>query len=130
MFIQDLPYIINWWLMFFVIGLINLPISWTIFRKFTGAGYGLSKSLGILLVSYLTFLLGTFHLAKFTYATVVAILLFILIINLYIFVKKKDEILSSIKNSWIFILIEETFFTFGLVFWSYVRGHQPDIRGL
>jgi uncharacterized membrane protein len=130
MFIQDLPYIGTWWFVFFTIGLINFPITWKVFRKFTGAGWGLSKILGVLLISYFTFLLSILHIAKFTNFTIYFILFLSIFFNIYLFIKKKKEIISDVKKNLTFILIQELLFLGGLLLWSYVRAHQPDIRGL
>lgn len=130
MFLLDLPYIIKWWSILFALGVIGFPLSWAIFKRFTDIGYTLSKGLSILIVSYLMFFLSIFHLAKFSTINLYLIIFLYGTINIYIFIKKNREIKSDIKKSFRFILISEFLFTIGLVLWSYVRAHQPDIRGL
>src|SRR3989304_2021566 len=130
MITEDLLYIFKWWVLIFVIGLINLPLTWILFKKFIGLGYAFAKSLGVLAISYLMFLLSIFHLAKFSGANLVFIVFIFIAVNTYLFLKKKEQILTDVKDAFGFMLTSEVLFTAGLIFWSYVRAHQPDIRGL
>lgn len=130
MFIYDLPNILKWWGYILILGVIFFPITWSIFKKFFGLGYALSKTFGIILLSYLTFLLATFHIAKFSRTNLFIYLFIFLLINIYIFYKYKNQIFSDLKKNVFRIIFSEILFAFGLFIWSFVRAHQPDIRGL
>ena len=130
MFINDFLYIIKWWSMFFAVGVIFLPLTWLIFKRFFGLGYALGKTLGVIILSYITFLLSIFSVAKFSLANLYLYILVSLGINLYILYKNKNEVIKDLKNNIPEIFIQELLFTSGLLLWSYVRAHQPEIRGL
>jgi len=127
---SDLLYISTWWLQIFIIGIIFFPLTWILFRKFFGLGYALGKTFGILTLSYITFLLSIFHLAKFSLTNLYIYVFIFLIINSFIFFKRRHELVKDIKNNWFRIIFQEILFVAGLLLWSYVRAHQPDIRGL
>jgi uncharacterized membrane protein len=127
---EDVVYILTWWLMFFVVGMVNFPLSFTIFQKFADRGYGLSKTLGFVITSYLVFFVGIFRLLPFTRVSIVAALVCLSLLNLYILNKNRKNIISFIKKNPRVLILQETLFAAGLVFWSYVRGHQPNIEGL
>ncbi len=56
---------LSWWLALELLGLLALPLSWRVFVRFPDRGYGLSKVLGLLVVSYLAWLLPSLHLLPF-----------------------------------------------------------------
>ncbi|TEU01766.1 hypothetical protein E3I18_02240, partial [Candidatus Woesebacteria bacterium] len=127
---QDLSYLAIWWLTFFVFGLVSLPVVFILFRNFTDSGYGFTKTIGSLAITYLAFIGAVLHLVPLTRICLFLWLLVFLGLNIVIFLKNKKRILNLItKNSKVLVL-QEILFTIGLMFWSTIRGFQPDIRGL
>lgn len=126
----DLSYIFIWWIFFFALGLLSFPLSFYLFRNFFDRGWGLSKTIGLLIISYIAFLGAIFNVIPFTQITLVLYLLIFAGINGSIFVQKKIEILRELKEHKKAILISEVLFAFGFLLWAYVRAHQPDINGL
>lgn len=127
---MDAAYLFIWWLLFFLIGLINLPLTIIFFKKAFDLGYGFSKFLCLLLISYLIFLSGIARLLPFTTPVTYLFLLLLIFINLIILSKNKKQFLSLIKKKWKRLVLQEIIFTACLIGWSIVRGYQPDIRGL
>lgn len=128
--LNSIFFISKWWFALFALGFLNLPITYVIFKKFLNFGYAFSKLIAILLSSYLLFLLSTAKIIPFDFYSILISLVPLFIINIYLFNKHKDEIKQKLQNFKFEIAIEEILFTFGLFFWAYVRGHQPDIEGL
>lgn len=126
----DLNYIAIWWFIFFLAGTINLPTIYIFFKKFTDLGYGFSKTLGFVTVTYIIFIFSTLKILPFTKSLIYLILLLFTIVNFYILHKNKKYFLTSVKKKFKIIIFQEIFFTLGLIFWSMVRGYQPDINGL
>jgi len=127
---QDIVFLVNWWLVISCFGVINIPLTWLIFNKFVGFGYGFSKTLGILLASFVVFILSTFHLIPFNLANTYFSLLVLSSANFYILYKFKEKIFRNLLKSWKVIVFQEILFGVGLVGWSLIRGYQPDINGL
>ena len=126
----DLLNVIRWWAYLFLIGAVNLPLTIFIFKKFADLGYGFSKVIGIVLISYISFIASTFHFLPFTKSSLLFVALLLLVANGIIFFRNKKTIVVSFRKNLRVILFQEILFTAGLVFWAYVRGHQPDINGL
>jgi uncharacterized membrane protein len=101
-----------------------------VFKKFTDCGYAFSKPLALLLVSYVAFVFGVAHVTPFTLTTLFIITILLALVNLHIYRRGKQKLLSDIKRNIRIIIFQELLFLIGLVFLSYVRAHQPDIRGL
>ena len=140
--IQDLPNVLYWWLTLFGLGILVFPLTKRLFSKFFDFGYPFAKILAILLVSYLVWLLASFKILPFFRETVGLVIILLALLNFLILIKNKKhkETRSTIvdrvygclfKDGLIKILIfEEILFFLALLFWSFVRAHEPSIHGL
>lgn len=126
----DPQFIFIWWFLLSLIGIVNIPLCWFFFKKFSDIGYGFAKTIGIVAISYIIFLASTLHILKFNGLSLYFIFGLLSCLNLSIFLKNKDELLTSIRKNFKVILFQEILFASGLLLWSYVRAHQPDINGL
>ncbi|MBM3205506.1 hypothetical protein FJZ41_01480 [Candidatus Shapirobacteria bacterium] len=128
--VQNLLLIISWWLPLFLLGLIFLPLIFFFFPKFFDRGYALAKILGILILSYLTWFLGSLKILPFEEKSLYFLCLFLIIIN-FLFLKIfKINFKKILKEKWRLFVLEEVLFLACLSFWSWVRGFQPGIHGL
>lgn len=129
MIYSDLIFVLKWWLEFFLIGIIFLPLTFYFFRNFLDLGYVFSKTIGVIVVSYFVFILGLVHILPFTQFTILSVLIVLTLLNFFIARFEKNFILQIKKNLKIFIL-EELIFISMLFLWSFIRAHMPDIHGL
>ncbi len=120
--------------MLFVIGIVFIPITLPIFSRFADRGYIFSKILGISLLTYIIFFLGTVKLLAFSRinSILVLIALFILFLCIDLFRKNKiyNKFFTIVKREWKIIFLEEIIFLSTLIFWSFIRAHQPDIHNI
>ncbi|MBI2036460.1 hypothetical protein HYT17_02430 [Candidatus Microgenomates bacterium] len=123
----DLIYIFSWWSVLFLIGIIFLPLTTKIFANFFDRGYIFSKILGMLIVSYAVFLLGTLKILPFTQITIITVITGITILCVKVTPWSRWNLL---KASWKIFLLEETLFLTALFFWAFIRGFEPSIHGL
>ncbi len=134
MYEQILP-IFQWWFILFFLGVTFFPLSYFLFPHFIDKGYGLSKTLALVLFTYFVFILGTSHFFTFNTSNLFFIL-FLIVIFLILILRKKFDFLkkngffSYIKNKWKFLLLEELLFLIIFIFWCFIRSHNPDINGL
>lgn len=122
--------ILSWWFIIFVLGFINFPLTWWFFRRFFDLGYVFSKILGILLLSYLVWLIGSLRILPFSTVTIWLVIILLTLINLLLAKKYKREFLRDLNRVKKIIIFEEILFFITLAFWSLIRGFQPDINGL
>src|SRR5690242_4922477 len=116
---NDFLFIIQWWSIFFVLGLLFLPISLLLFSSFFDKGYIFSKILGIAVISYTVFVLGTIKLFLFTLSTIYITLGIFLILNFFI-LKKINSSKKNVPKPWKIFFIEEVLFFVTLALWSYI----------
>src|SRR3989344_680639 len=129
MLLADYFSVVQWWGLFFVIGFIFLPIIFSIFPNFFDKGYIFAKTLGLVIISYIIFLISILHLLPFTRAgSLIVLALFAGIFILYNFLNK--NFLNILKKKWMIFLFEESLFLGALLFWSAIKSYQPDIHGL
>ena len=122
---MDIYYLFIWWLFFLVVGLINFPLTWFLFRKSFDLGYGFSKTIGLLIVSYLAFIGASAKVLPLSQAILFVILLLTGVLGAFL-AFKNESFLLTLKKSWKIILLQEIIFTLGLVLWTIVRSYAPD----
>ncbi|MDP4176830.1 MAG: DUF2298 domain-containing protein [Bacillota bacterium] len=131
--IHDFSLVIQFWLWILLLTMPFIPLTNYIFKNFFDKGYLFSKTIGIVISSFILWFLSSLKIAPFERVPI-----FVIIIILYagafvlLFKIKKINKLSEILNKKdlkIFIA-EEILFLIGICFWSYVRGFKPEINGL
>lgn len=123
----DFIFILQWWVVLFVLGLIFLPLTRLVLKNSPDSFYIFSKILGVALVSYAAFILGLLHILPFTLFSILGIVICFLLANAFII--KKNFSFSDFKITKI-IVFEEVLFFVGLCAWAYVRAHEPSIHSL
>lgn len=130
----DLLYLLQWYGMLLAVGLLFFPLTSKIFPQFPDRGYGLTKTLGLLLTTYIVFILSMTRIVQFNIVTIIltiavlsTILLFLSVNPLY---QTKKRFGVFLKNNLGLILFEEIIFFVALYFMTYVRAFSPDIHGL
>ena len=115
---------LQWYGMLLLLGVVFFGITRRFFSSFFDQGYAFSKTVGILLLSYSVFLLGSFHVAPFRYITLLICLSVAFVAGLFI------HRTHAKKLPWKILIFEEIFFLCALFLWTYVRGQEPSIHGL
>lgn len=123
--ITDFIFALRFWAVLFLIGILFLPLTTLLFKNFKDYFYIFSKAIGTAIISYLVFLLGVLHILPFSFFGVLSITIISGIANLILY--KKTKIKLKISK---IIVFEEIIFLAGVIFWSYIRAHEPDIHGL
>jgi len=119
---------LNWYVVLLGLGIIFYPITEKLFRKFSlDFGYPFAKILAILVLSYGTFTFGILKIIPFTRLSLFILLGLFLIANIIVWARKKP---SGIQSRLLLILGEELLFIVAFLFWVYVRGQEPSVRGL
>ncbi len=126
---SDFSYIFIWWLLYFVLSTIFLPITFSLFKSFVDRGYIFSRIIGLILSAYTVWILGNLRLLPFGKITIGIVLLVFTIINLWIFKNFKEKEGGKQLPLKLFLL-EEIIFFVAFAFWAYVRSFEPSIRGL
>ncbi len=122
-----------WWLIMEALGWLALPLAFRLFRGLPDRGYAFSKPLGLLLTSYLFWLLVTF---RFLANRAVAILFVLCVVGLlswwfYLAGRREGEegLGGFLRRQRRTILVSEVLFTLAFALWALVRAYNPEIAG-
>jgi len=143
--ISDIQLVFQWWSVLFLVGVAAFPLTKRLFSSWYDRGYFFSKAVGFALVSYIVFLLGTLHIAPFSPFTILVAMLTLFILGIVLsdrtykthwtnMAKGAVQFFSFAKSDLakliLCIALEEVVFFSALLFWSWVKAHEPAIRGL
>lgn len=121
---------ITWYGYLFIIGLIFYPLAAKLFSSFIDYGYPFAKTIGIIVGSYVLFVLGILHIIPFTQESILFMLVLTAII-FYTFLKKQIIVIKKMTARQMLLLIGEELLFFLAFFWLViVRGQEPSIHGL
>ncbi len=137
----ELFIVLRWWGTLFLIGAVAFPLTKKLFSGWFDRGYLFSKAVGMATVTWIVYVLARIHLVPFTEWSIYAaagIVFFIgLLANFQFSIfnfqsNSKDKFSKSERylRSIGIIALEELFFFAALLFWSWIKAHEPSIHGL
>jgi YYY domain-containing protein len=134
---SDLLSVGSWWLVVQALGLIVWPLAYRVFRWLPDRGYMLAKPLGLLLVSYILWLLASIGILQ---NNLVGIGLVVVIVSggsQWVYRRNRDRSPQSSPSdipltNWLrehLLLVVAYELVFGLAFigWAIFRAHNPDV---
>lgn len=129
---NEFGYVLIWWAVLLVLGLMLFPLSSVVFSSFADKGYLFSKALGVAVSSYAVWLLSWMKIVKMDALGCWGVVLGCELVVFFLFYKKARQSLTGFKQGDVlhWILIGETLFLFSLSFWTYLRGFNARIEGL
>ncbi|HOZ80991.1 MAG TPA: hypothetical protein PK370_02095, partial [Candidatus Woesebacteria bacterium] len=130
LFLADFKYIILWWLTAVFTSLFFLPATFKIFNKFYDKGYLFAKTFASFGITFIVLITGIFEIIPFTKAGLWWIFGLLTLVNLLLFkIGYFKDFFKTLSSHYRIFIFQETIYLIILIFWSYVRGHAPDIEG-
>lgn len=117
---------ISWWLLITFLGVITIPITYVLFPQLNDRGYSFSKPLGLLVVGYLSWLIGFLN---FSNLTIMAVMLTIAGLSVWIYLRHRSGLHEWVSNHLGLILIIELFFLLLYLLFLFFRMYNADILG-
>jgi YYY domain-containing protein len=116
-----------WALALLLLGLVAFPFGFLAFSSLRDRGYALSKTLGLLLLGYLAWLLPGLRLAPFTRWLILGVLLALAAVSAVVAWRQWGGMRQFLRARWRLIVASELlFWGFFLVFWL-IRWGNPDL---
>ncbi|MEI8200036.1 MAG: DUF2298 domain-containing protein [Eubacteriales bacterium] len=127
---DDQPRYLLWWAALLVFGIGAFPVTAWLFSAFRGKGYGFSKAIGILAVSFVLWTFSYLQLIGFTRFWIIFFLAVLFFVSWGIPKTRKAALsaLSSKSDIWE-ITLEESLFVLALLAWCFIKGLRPEING-
>jgi YYY domain-containing protein len=124
---STLAAVLFWWLALSLIGLLALPLTLMLCHNLPDRGYALSKSLGLLLVSYFVWLNSSLGGLDNTAVTAVIALVFLGGFSGWIISARQQQLRRFWQEQRGLILISEVVFGLVYLFFIYLRLLNPDL---
>ena len=117
----------TWLLAVYLLGLLAWPLAFVAMQRFRDRGYILSKTLGLLVVSWGVWLVASLRWLPFTRGAILLIMGLLALASAVIVWRQRDEMLAFLRARWRMLLgFEGMFMLFFLAFWLVRRGN-PDL---
>ena len=118
---------LRWLITVELIGLAAFPLAFYLLPRLADRGFTLSKPLGILLVSYLFWVLGLAHIPT-VQPIAIALVLLMAALSVYIAYRNFDDLRDFVKREWRTIVIAEAIFLVFFISWTLFRSYDPFIN--
>ena len=118
---------LRWLITVELIGLAAFPLAFCLLPRLADRGFTLSKPLGILLVSYLFWVLGLAHIPT-VQPIAIALVLLLAALSAYIAYRNLDDLRDFITREWRTLVIAEAIFLVFFISWTLFRSYDPFIN--
>lgn len=124
--------VLGWYLAVTLIGALAWPLAFRLLPGLPDRGYTLSRALGLLLVGYVFWLLGTLGLLHNSVGSILFAGLIVAGVAIWVYRTGRTEAANLTDwlrgHSW-FVVIAESLYVIAFIFWVIVRAYNPDISG-
>jgi len=122
-----LYYIFLWILSVYAIGLIFFPFAFLLLKRLPDRGASLSKIFGLLVFTYILWILGYSQVVPLVQITIILVMLIFAVLAVIALRAQRFEIVSFVKAEWLHLLISEIVFLVVFFTWILVVSQVPDI---
>ncbi len=118
---------LRWLIAVEIIGLAAFPLAFYLLPRLADRGFTFSKPLGILLVSYLFWVLGLAHIPTIQ-PIAIALVLLMAAAAAYIAYRNLDDLREFVRREWRMLVIAEAVFIVFFIGWALFRSYDPFIN--
>ncbi|MBI5351288.1 MAG: helix-hairpin-helix domain-containing protein [Chloroflexi bacterium] len=116
-----------WYLLLFLLGLIVFPIVYNIFSWLPDRGYPLMRMAGLLVITWLVWMLGSFKVLQFTQLTIWLCIGLVLLLNAVLAYRQREALAKYFSSNWKHILGVEAIFLALFLLSLSIRLGNPDL---
>ncbi len=116
-----------WWLLIEMLGLAAFPLAYLALPGLYDRGWGLSKTLGILLLGYITWLPVSMNLVPYGRAVALGAMILLVGASAIAFWWRRNKIVAFVRERYRAILIVEAVTLAAFVFFILIRVGDPDL---
>ena len=118
---------IFWWLALELMGLLALPLAWVVFERFPDRGYGLAKVVGLLMVSYMAWLLPSLRLVPFGPVSILFGLATTAFLGMVVLRTRGRALWNFYRTHPSMVLAHEVVFILAFALFWLIRVRNPDL---
>ena len=125
---NEIVVVLIWLLVIELIGLLSLPITSYLCKSLPDKGYSISKPMGVLLLTYFTWLPVSLHLIRFGQVSIIAAHMILLLFSILVVRKKKQDM--DFSDMRIYIAKTELVFIIAFSAMAFILSYKPDILAM
>ena len=116
-----------WWAAASLLGLVVWPILWRLTPHLADRGFGLSRTLGVLMVAYASWLLASLKIAPFGRTSLLAVAAALALASALLLRSHGAGFRRYLRTSWPALMASEAAFTVGFLVCLWMRLVNPDL---
>ena len=122
-------YLLGWWLWMTLAGAAALPIGWRLLGGLPDRGYTLARALGLMLLTVLHWLLGSYGFLDNSRGSLMLCWLFLLAAGGFFCWRQPGgfDLRQWWRENRSLVVVSELLFALLFVVWAIYRAHQPDL---
>jgi YYY domain-containing protein len=124
-----LTQVLVWWLVMLVLGWLALPTAMRIFRWLPDRGYSFARALGLLLVSFVTWIGASTGLLRNDLGGILFSILLLAGLSAWFYYRGRGTLLPDLRQflreKWKLVLTVEVLFALALLGWALLRAYAP-----
>ena len=127
---SDLPNrlpVMAWLLCVELIGLAVFPLAYWLLPSLADRGYLLCKSLGILLLAWMSWLAASIRICSYSQAEIIVCLLGLLLLGIVLAWRQWRQMWSFVRERWPLLLLGEALFLGAFLLFLLIRMGNPDL---
>ncbi|MGC9469076.1 MAG: DUF2298 domain-containing protein [Anaerolineae bacterium] len=119
--------VIMWALMLSVLGWMAFPLLYVALPSLRYRGYGLARILGLLIWSYVAWLLASLHVLPFTRTTLWVVFVALAGLSLWVAYSRRRRLGAFVRGNWRSLLTIDAIFLVLYLVWVGIRALNPDL---
>ena len=124
---NEVGMVVRWWLVLIGVGIVATPLTWSLFGRLSGKGYAFTKPIGVLLVAFFFWWLGTFGILGNNAGGALVAVAIVAALSAWLQSRRSQSIRATLREQWQSMLIVELLFLVLFVAWAWVRSQNPSI---
>ena len=121
--------ILKWYFVLTGLGLIGFPVTFAMLKKLPGKGFVFSRPMGLLLVSFLFWLLGTLGFLQNNLGSLLVVVFGAAVFAVWMGYRQRAGISAWLRNSIRWCVVSEVVFLLGFVLMLTIRMGGPEVSG-
>lgn len=118
---------LRWWAVLAVLGAAALPLTFALLRRLPDRGYAFARMIGLLLVSYLFWLMGSLGFLANETGSILLALLVVAGASFAVYRRSEGGLLAWLREQRRYVLAVELLFALLFFSWVWVRAQNPTI---
>ena len=119
--------VLYWLMVIELIGLLAFPLAFSLMPRLSDRGYSVAKPMGLLLLSWPLWFLGSLHLVPNTPYTLWGTLTLFSVVAGWFALRHRGDIAEFFRQEWRVIFISEGIFLLMYLAWVFYRAYDPSI---